>query len=195
MFTGIIETIGTVRSIERIGNNICFELTANFVSELKVDQSIAHNGCCLSVTSITDESYKVTAIAETLDKTNLSDWLINTQVNLERSLKLGDRLDGHIVQGHIDTVAICTSIEEQNGSVKFTFSHSSDHIVVEKGSIALNGVSLTVAEVQDFSFAVYIIPLTYEMTIFRFLKIGDKVNVEFDLMGKYITQFLRRKKR
>jgi len=191
MFTGIIETTAKVQSITAQKGNLIFELNgANFLKTLKIDQSIAHNGCCLSVSDITDNSYCVTAIQETLEKTNLSEWNVGTIVNLERCLSINARIDGHIVQGHIDCIAICENIEDQNGSFKFTFSHESDHFTIEKGSIAVNGVSLTVLDSTRHSFAVCIIPLTYEITNFHTINVGDKVNIEFDMMGKYVAQWM-----
>lgn len=193
MFTGIIEQIGTVKNITREGENIHFELTADFVSELKIDQSVAHNGCCLTVVQLTDNSYTVTAIKETLDRTNLGDWTVGTQVNLERCMVMNGRLDGHIVQGHVDTTAICRSIENQNGSWKFVFDYATDDVTVEKGSITINGTSLTVVDSNPGSFSVCIIPYTFEFTNFNQLKIGDKVNLEFDIIGKYVAKLLGRK--
>jgi len=194
MFTGIIETTAKVHSVIQQQDNISFEIIdSNFLEELKIDQSVAHNGCCLSVSDLSKDSYTVTAIRETLEKTNLSDWKIGTVVNLERCLSLNERIDGHIVQGHIDTVAICENIEDQNGSYKFTFSHKSELFTIEKGSIAINGVSLTVVDSKKNKFSVCIIPLTYEMTNFKHIKVGEKVNVEFDMIGKYVTEWMKHK--
>lgn len=193
MFTGIIEQIGTVKNITKEGENIHFELTADFVGELKIDQSVAHNGCCLTVVQLTDRTYTVTAIKETLDRTNLGDWTVGTQVNLERCMVMNGRLDGHIVQGHVDTTAICRSIENQNGSWKFVFDYATDDVTVEKGSITINGTSLTVVDSNPGSFSVCIIPYTFEFTNFNQLKIGDKVNLEFDIIGKYVAKLLGRK--
>ncbi|HNR86464.1 MAG: riboflavin synthase [Crocinitomicaceae bacterium] len=193
MFTGIIEQIGTVKNITKEGENIHFELTADFVGELKIDQSVAHNGCCLTVVQLTDSTYTVTAIKETLDRTNLGDWTVGTQVNLERCMVMNGRLDGHIVQGHVDTTAICRSIENQNGSWKFVFDYATDDVTVEKGSITINGTSLTVVDSNPGSFSVCIIPYTFEYTNINQLKIGDKVNLEFDIIGKYVAKLLGRK--
>jgi riboflavin synthase len=190
MFTGIIEQIGVVSKIQNDDQNIHFTVTSDFLHELKIDQSVAHNGCCLTVVSISDEGYKVTAIQETLDRTNLSDWKIGTKVNLERCLQYNGRLDGHIVQGHVDTVGICTSIEDQGGSWKFYFSYDSKDLTVEKGSIAINGTSLTVVDSNPGSFSVCIIPYTYEFTNFNLLQPGDKVNLEFDILGKYVAKWM-----
>lgn len=188
MFTGIVEQTGIIKNVQRENDNIHFEVAADFVNELKIDQSIAHNGCCLTVVALTEDSYTVTAIRETLEKTNLGSWENGTKVNLERCVKVGDRLDGHIVQGHVDTTAECIAIEPQNGSWKFTFSYNTDDVTVEKGSITINGTSLTVADSKDQSFSVYIIPYTYEFTNFNQLKVGDKVNLEFDIIGKYAAK-------
>jgi riboflavin synthase len=190
MFTGIIEQIGVVSKIQKDDQNIHFTVTSDFLHELKIDQSVAHNGCCLTVVSISDEGYIVTAIQETLDRTNLSDWKIGTKVNLERCLQYNGRLDGHIVQGHVDTVGICTSIEDQGGSWKFYFSYDSKDLTVEKGSIAINGTSLTVVDSNPGSFSVCIIPYTYEFTNFNLLQPGDKVNLEFDILGKYVAKWM-----
>jgi riboflavin synthase len=190
MFTGIIEQIGEVRNIDQENQNIHFTISADFVHELKIDQSVAHNGCCLTVVSKTEESYVVTAIQETLLRTNLADWQVGAKVNLERCLQYNGRLDGHIVQGHVDTVGICTSIEDQGGSWKFHFSYETIDLTVEKGSIAVNGTSLTVVDSHPGNFSVCIIPYTYEFTNFNTLKIGDKVNLEFDILGKYVAKWM-----
>lgn len=190
MFTGIVEQTGIIRNITKENDNIHFEVAADFVNELKIDQSVAHNGCCLTVVALTEDSYTVTAIRETLNKTNLGDWNIGTRVNLERCMVMNGRLDGHIVQGHVDTTAACIAIEPQNGSWKFTFAYDTPDVTVEKGSITVNGTSLTVADSNDQSFSVYIIPYTYEFTNFNQLKVGDKVNLEFDIIGKYVAKLL-----
>ncbi len=191
MFTGIIEEIGSVKAISREAGNIHFTIAAKMTKELKVDQSIAHNGCCLTVVAIHDECYQVTAIQETLDKTNLNHWEIGTEVNLERCLVMNGRLDGHIVQGHVDTVATCTHYEEQNGSWKYTFQYKDQHLTVEKGSITINGTSLTVVDSQEKGFSVCIIPYTFENTNFKNLKTGDIVNLEFDIIGKYVAKWMQ----
>lgn len=192
MFTGIVEQTGIIKNITKENDNIHFEVNADFVNELKIDQSVAHNGCCLTVVALTEDSYTVTAIRETLEKTNLSNWKTGTKVNLERCMVMNGRLDGHIVQGHVDTTAECIAIEPQNGSWKFTFSYTSDDVTVEKGSITVNGTSLTVVDSKDKSFSVHIIPYTYEFTNFHNLKIGDNVNLEFDIIGKYVSKLLKR---
>lgn len=193
MFTGIIETIGEVKEIIRDQSNIHFIIASNITSELKVDQSVAHNGVCLTVISITDNTYTVTAIEETLTKTNLSKLTVGDFINLERAMKLGDRLDGHIVQGHVDQIAICESIEESDGSWVFTFTYdkSLENITIEKGSITVNGVSLTVVNSKNNSFNVAIIPYTYLNTTFKYLKPGNIVNLEFDVVGKYVKRLFK----
>ena len=191
MFTGIIEEIGSVKAISREAGNIHFTIAAKMTKELKVDQSVAHNGCCLTVVAIHDECYQVTAIQETLDKTNLNHWEIGTKVNLERCLVMNGRLDGHIVQGHVDTVATCTHYEEQNGSWKYTFQYKYEQLTVEKGSITINGTSLTVVNSQEKGFSVCIIPYTFENTNFKNLKTGDIVNLEFDIIGKYVAKWMQ----
>ena len=191
MFTGIIEEIGSVKAISREAGNIHFTIAAKMTKELKVDQSIAHNGCCLTVVAIHDECYQVTAIQETLDKTNLNHWEIGTEVNLERCLVMNGRLDGHIVQGHVDTVATCTHYEEQNGSWKYTFQYKDEQLTVEKGSVTINGTSLTVVDSQEKGFSVCIIPYTFENTNFKNLKTGDIVNLEFDIIGKYVAKWMQ----
>jgi riboflavin synthase len=193
MFTGIIETIGIVQSVRHDNDNIHFELTATIASELKIDQSLAHNGVCLTVVHINENRYRVTAIRETLMKTNLSEWKPGTMVNLERCVALNGRLDGHIVQGHVDTVGKCESIEDQNGSWKYTFSYPSEDITVEKGSIAVNGTSLTVVDSFPGKFSVCIIPFTYEHTNFKQLQVGNHVNLEFDIIGKYVRKWMEGK--
>jgi len=191
MFTGIIEEIGSVKAISREAGNIHFTIAAKMTKELKVDQSVAHNGCCLTVVAIHDECYQVTAIQETLDKTNLNHWEIGTKVNLERCLVMNGRLDGHIVQGHVDTIATCTHYEEQNGSWKYTFQYKDEQLTVEKGSVTINGTSLTVVDSQEKGFSVCIIPYTFENTNFKNLKTGDIVNLEFDIIGKYVAKWMQ----
>ena len=190
MFTGIIETLGTVQEIKKEQDNLQITINSSITSELKIDQSVAHNGVCLTVVAIAEDSYRVTAIRETIEKTNLSDWAVDDIVNLERAMKLGDRLDGHIVQGHVDQTGICTIIKEVNGSWYFTFEYdtSLQNITIEKGSITINGVSLTVVNSNRNWFSVAIIPYTYEHTNFKTFKIGTKINLEFDVIGKYISR-------
>jgi riboflavin synthase len=190
MFTGIIEEVAEVVKIEKEAENIHFSIKAKMTSELKIDQSVAHNGCCLTVVNIENDSYTVTAIQETLDKTNLNEWKIGTPVNLERCMQMNGRLDGHIVQGHVDTVGICTQIEDQNGSWKFTFNYQNEQLTVEKGSITVNGTSLTVVDSKKDSFSVCIIPYTFENTNFSSLNLGDQVNLEFDIIGKYVAKWM-----
>ena len=188
MFSGIIESIGKVVDLKKEKGNLHISVQSSFTNELKIDQSIAHNGACLTVVSIHDEVYVVTAIDETLQKTNLGTLKMNDLINLERCMKLGDRLDGHIVQGHVDQIATCVSVEEANGSWIYTFNYDSktNNITVEKGSICVNGVSLTVVNSQDAACSVCIIPYTYEHTNFHAFKVGDQVNLEFDILGKYL---------
>ncbi len=194
MFTGIVEAMGSLVKQEEKGTNVEFWFTSPFTQELKVDQSLAHNGVCLTVVEIQGDQYRVTAIDETLQKTNLGDLQIGQKVNLERCMAANARFDGHIVQGHVDLTAVCTEIVDQNGSWEYRFSYpkSSGHVTVEKGSICVNGTSLTVVDSQDDSFTVCIIPYTYEHTVFHQLKIGDRVNLEFDILGKYIKKLMQR---
>ena len=194
MFTGIVEAMGSLVKQVGKGTNVEFWFTSPFTQELKVDQSLAHNGVCLTVVEIQGEQYRVTAIDETLQKTNLGDLQIGQKVNLERCMAANARFDGHIVQGHVDLTGVCTEIVDQNGSWEYRFSYpkSSGHVTVEKGSICVNGTSLTVVDSQDDSFTVCIIPYTYEHTVFHQLKIGDRVNLEFDILGKYIKKLMQR---
>jgi riboflavin synthase len=190
MFTGIIETLGIIKDIEKEGDNLHLTVSSSITNELKIDQSVAHNGVCLTVVAINNDEYKVTAIKETILKTNLSEWKVGGFVNLERAMRLGDRLDGHIVQGHVDQTGECISIEEANGSWYFTFEYDSklNNITIEKGSITVNGVSLTVLNSKENQFSVAIIPYTYEHTNFNSFSVGSKVNLEFDVIGKYVTR-------
>ena len=190
MFTGIIETLGEVRGIKREQSNIHFTISSAFTNELKIDQSVAHNGCCLTVVAIAGDEYVVTAIQETLDKTNLADWKEGTKVNLERCMIMNGRLDGHIVQGHVDTTAKCISVEDQNGSWKYTFEYDGSQPTVEKGSVTVNGTSLTVVDSEKNRFSVCIIPYTYEHTNFHTIEAGTLVNLEFDIIGKYVAKLL-----
>ena len=190
MFTGIIETLATVHSLRREQSNLHLELESPLSAELKVDQSVAHNGVCLTVVAQSNTHYTVTAIEETLQKTNLNDLVVGDKVNLERAMKLGARLDGHLVQGHVDTTAICTSVEERDGSWWFSFSYEKNPqwVTIEKGSITVDGTSLTVVDSKANSFSVAIIPYTYEHTRFNTYSIGTRVNLEFDLIGKYVAR-------
>jgi len=190
MFTGIVEELGIVKNIQKEGENIHFTIEAPFTQELKIDQSVAHSGCCLTVVKIEGNEYTVTAIQETLNKTNLKYWEVGTKVNLERCMVLNGRLDGHIVQGHVDTTAECTAVEDQDGSYKFTFQYKTDDVTVEKGSVTINGTSLTVVDSKDQSFAVCIIPFTYEHTNFHQIEVGTSVNLEFDIIGKYVAKMM-----
>ena len=190
MFTGIIEAFGTITQLEKEGENVHIRLKSNLTSELKIDQSVAHNGVCLTVVKIEDEIYTVTAIKETIEKTNLSTWQIGDKVNLERAMQLGARLDGHIVQGHVDQVGTCTNVREEDGSWVFDFDYdpSTKNLTIEKGSITVNGTSLTVINSGFRAFSVAIIPYTYEHTNFHSFQKGTLVNLEFDVVGKYIAK-------
>ena len=190
MFTGIIEEVGEVSRIKSEGGNMHFSIKAAMTPELKIDQSVAHNGVCLTVVSINDNEYTVTAVAETLEKTNLKNLTEGSPVNLERGMKLGDRLDGHIVQGHVDQTAVCKKVQEKDGSWEFTFEYdpSLQNITIEKGSITVNGVSLTVVNSKKNEFSVAIIPYTYEHTTFKHFTEGDVINLEFDVIGKYVKR-------
>lgn len=192
MFSGIIESMGEVVAIRQDQSNVHFTLKAPFTSELKIDQSVAHNGACLTVVAMEENTYTVTAIDETLKRTNLGHWKVGTWVNLERCLKLNDRLDGHMVQGHVDTVGTCVSIEDEQGSWKFhfTYAQTPEGATVPKGSICVNGVSLTVVDSAPGTFSVCIIPYTYEHTNFKKLQVGDAVNLEFDIIGKYVMRYM-----
>ena len=190
MFTGIIETLGNVTQVLRDKENLHLTIKSSITNELKIDQSVAHNGVCLTVVDINSDEYTVTAIKETLDKTNIGDLKVNDIVNLERAMKLGDRLDGHIVQGHVDETGVCTNIKDENGSTVYSFEYNSskNNITIEKGSITINGVSLTVVNSTQNGFSVAIIPYTWENTTFKTLKTGDTVNLEFDVIGKYVAR-------
>jgi len=194
MFSGIIETIGEIVSVHHHGNNRVFQIAAPFAHELKVDQSVAHNGVCLTVTRVDAVSYDVVAIDETLRRTHIGGWTQGQKINLERSLKLGDRIDGHMVQGHVDCTVKCLRVEEQLGSWKFYFEKKQEHEneIVAKGSVTLNGVSLTVVDDLPNSFSVCIIPYTYEHTIFQYTIVDDLINVEYDIIGKYIRKMLNK---
>ncbi|MEM6687243.1 MAG: riboflavin synthase [Bacteroidota bacterium] len=192
MFTGIIEELGVITHLEREKENLHITVQSKVTNELKIDQSVAHNGVCLTVVdrNLEANTYVVTAIQETLDKTNVGTWQLGDRVNLERAMKLGDRLDGHIVQGHVDQIATCTSVTESDGSWYYTFEYdpSLNNITIEKGSITVNGTSLTVVNSERNSFSVAIIPYTYSHTTFQYLKVGSIVNLEFDVIGKYVAR-------
>lgn len=192
MFTGIIEEVGKISRVESEGKNLNITIEAKISSELKIDQSVSHNGVCLTVVKQSNENYTVTAIDETLKKTNLSQLKTGKPVNLERGMKMNARLDGHIVQGHVDQTGVCKAIENQDGSHIFTFEYDSknQNVTIEKGSITINGVSLTVVAIGKNSFSVAIIPFTYEHTTFQNLKEGDAVNLEFDVIGKYVKRLM-----
>lgn len=195
MFSGIVEEFATIVAIKKDRENVDFTLKCSFVDELKIDQSVAHNGVCLTVVKIENGSYVVTAMKETLDRSNLGDLKVGDKVNVERSMMMNGRLDGHIVQGHVDQTAVCTAKEDQQGSYTFTFQYECDkemarrgYITVDKGSVTVNGVSLTVCNPTDNSFQVNIIPYTYDNTNFHAIEVGTKVNIEFDIIGKYIAR-------
>lgn len=190
MFTGIIETLGVIKEIRKEEDNLQITISSSITNELKIDQSVAHNGVCLTVIAVENDCYTITAIKETISKTNLSDWRVEDIVNLERAMRLGDRLDGHIVQGHVDQVGLCKSIVETNGSWCFTFEYDKylQNITIEKGSITINGVSLTVVNSKENEFSVAIIPYTFENTNFKNFKVASRVNLEFDVIGKYVSK-------
>jgi riboflavin synthase len=190
MFTGIVETIGIIKNVSQDQENLNLTIESKITNELKIDQSIAHNGICLTVVEIKENTYKVTAIKETVEKTTIGTWKKDTSVNLERAMILGARLDGHIVQGHVDQIGVCKNIKEANGSWYFTFEYDTalSNVTIEKGSITVNGTSLTVVNSKLNEFSVAIIPYTYENTIFSKIKIEDNVNLEFDVIGKYVKR-------
>ncbi|MEI7508195.1 MAG: riboflavin synthase [Flavobacterium sp.] len=190
MFTGIIETLGIIKDLQKEDENLHITVSSSITNELKIDQSVAHNGVCLTIIAIENDCYTVTAIKETIEKTNVGDWQIGDVINLERAMKLGDRLDGHIVQGHVDQIGICTLIQETDGSWKFTFEYDKvlNNLTIEKGSITVNGVSLTVVDSKINEFSVAIIPFTYEHTNFKTFEVGSKINLEFDVIGKYVAK-------
>ena len=192
MFTGIIENLSEIKEINKEGDNLSISLISEITNELKIDQSLSHNGVCLTVVDINDNIYKVTAIKETILKSSIKNWKIGDMINIERAMKLGDRLDGHMVQGHVDQTAIWTKISEENGSWYFYFEYQrSSNLTIEKGSISINGVSLTIVESMDNGFSVAIIPYTYDNTNFKNIKVGDLVNIEFDMIGKYIHKIIK----
>ena len=191
MFTGIVEEVGAVTEVRQVGSNREIIVRAGMKNELRVDQSVSHNGVCLTVVELMDDRYRVTAVEETLQRSNLGAMKVGDGVNLERSLRIGDRLDGHMVQGHVDTTITCVTADERDGSWRFTFALPKEkHLLVAKGSICLNGVSLTIAELTESTFSVAIIPYTFEHTTFHSLKTGGLVNVEFDVLGKYVERML-----
>ncbi|AKA34921.1 riboflavin synthase [Flagellimonas lutaonensis] len=193
MFTGIIETLGRVAALEKENGNLHITIATALAPELKIDQSVAHNGVCLTVVGLDEQTYTVTAIDETLKKSNLGDLQVGDLVNLERAMVLGTRLDGHLVQGHIDQTGICSAIEEKDGSWVFTFEYDpiQSNVTIEKGSITVDGVSLTVVNSQENRFSVAIIPYTYGHTRFKTYEVGSTVNLEFDVIGKYVARLMR----
>ena len=192
MFTGIIENLSEIKEIVPQGDNLSISFSSNLTKELKIDQSIAHNGICLTVVEIDNDIYNVTAIKETIIKSSIKQWKKGDLVNIERALRLGDRLDGHMVQGHVDQTAVCKNISEENGSWYFDFEYiGSENLTIEKGSITINGVSLTVVNSGQNTFSVAIIPYTFNHTNFKNIKLGDLVNIEFDMIGKYISKIIR----
>ena len=192
MFTGIIEELAEVVSVTPKGGNVDLKVKSDLTKELKIDQSVAHNGVCLTVVEIENDTYTVTAIEETLNRTTIGLLKSGDAINLERCTKIGARLDGHIVQGHVDTLGTCTRIEELDGSWEYYFDYETEDVTVAKGSITVNGTSLTVCDSNDKSFSVAIIPYTYDNTFFKHLKVGSKVNLEFDIVGKYVAKLMNR---
>ena len=192
MFTGIIEEVGEVIALREEATNVHFSIRASFVNELQIDQSVAHDGVCLTVTEVSDDAYVVCAIKETLDRTALSDWEVGAKVNLERAMKLGSRIDGHMVQGHVDDVGKCIGKRSEDGSWVFEFQYAveGNKITVPKGSICVNGISLTVVRSEADSFSVAIIPYTYEHTNLSTIEVGGQVNLEFDIIGKYVARIM-----
>ncbi len=200
MFSGIVEECATLVAMVKEQENVHFTFKCSFVDELKIDQSVSHNGVCLTVVKLTDDTYTVTAMKETLDRSNLGLLKVGDEVNVERSMMMNGRLDGHIVQGHVDQTAVCTDIQDADGSYYFTFKYKSDadmakrgYITVDKGSVTVNGVSLTVCNPTNDSFQVAIIPYTFEHTNFHAIKVGGVVNIEFDIIGKYISRMIQYK--
>lgn len=193
MFTGIIESLGEITRIEEEGTNVHFTIRSSISAALKIDQSVAHNGVCLTVVALEGDQHTVTAIEETLKRTNLGGWALGSIVNLERAMKADARLDGHMVQGHVDATAVCTGVEARDGSwyYRFRYQPTEEHLLVDKGSVCINGVSLTVVEPEEDRFSVAIIPYTYEHTNFKALAAGSTVNLEFDIIGKYIARYAR----
>ncbi|WP_316840335.1 riboflavin synthase [Pedobacter gandavensis] len=194
MFTGIIETLGEITAIREEGTNLHFTVNSELSNELKIDQSVAHNGVCLTVVALTDSTHTVTAIQETLEKTNLSNLSVGSKVNLERCMQMNGRLDGHIVQGHVDQTALCVKREELDGSWEYRFKYDGQNgnVTVEKGSVCVNGISLTVVGSENDEFSVFIIPYTFEHTNLHQVKVGDTVNLEFDIIGKYVARLMAR---
>ena len=192
MFTGIIECMATVIKVEKNKGNLDISLKSGITKELKVDQSICHNGVCLTVVEIDNDVYTVNVISESIERSNFGEIIPGDNINIERSMSVSSRFDGHIVQGHVDEVAVCTEVSETDGSWKYVFKHSKNNITVEKGSITINGVSLTVVDSAENSFSVAIIPYTYNNTNFNQINVGTKVNLEFDIIGKYISKMINK---
>tara|TARA_B100001113_G_scaffold350645_1_gene348190 strand:+ start:4245 stop:4835 length:591 start_codon:yes stop_codon:yes gene_type:complete len=192
MFTGIIECMATVVKVEKNKGNLDISLKSEITKELKVDQSLCHNGVCLTVVDLKDDTYTVNVISESIVKSNFGEIIPGDTINIERSMSVNSRFDGHIVQGHVDEVAVCTEVMETNGSWKYVFQHSKNNITVAKGSITINGVSLTIVDSSDNSFSVAIIPYTYNNTNFKQINVGTKVNLEFDIIGKYISKMIKK---
>jgi riboflavin synthase len=194
MFTGIIETLGEIESIREEGTNLHFVVQSELSNELKIDQSVSHNGVCLTVVALTENTHTVTAIQETLEKSNLDDLKVGSKVNLERCMQMNGRLDGHIVQGHVDQTAVCVKREELDGSWEYRFKYDSKNgnVTVEKGSVCVNGISLTVVGSEDDEFSVFIIPYTFDHTNLHQVNVGDAVNIEFDIIGKYVARLVGR---
>ncbi|MDB9931497.1 riboflavin synthase [Flavobacteriales bacterium] len=192
MFTGIIEELAEVVSVTQKGGNVDLKVKSNLTKELKIDQSVAHNGCCLTVVEIENDTYTVTAIEETLNRTTIGLLKAGDAINLERCTKIGARLDGHIVQGHVDTLGTCTKVVELDGSWEYYFEYETEDVTVAKGSVTVNGTSLTVCDSGDNNFSVAIIPYTYDNTLFKYLEVGGKVNLEFDIVGKYVAKLMNR---
>ena len=192
MFTGIIECMATVVKVEKNKANLDISLKSGITHELKIDQSLCHNGVCLTVVDIDNDVYTVNVISESIERSNFGEIIPGDNVNIERSMSVNSRFDGHIVQGHVDEVAVCTEVSETNGSWKYMFRHSKNNMTVEKGSITINGVSLTVVDSTENSFSVAIIPYTYNNTNFNQIKVGTKVNLEFDIIGKYISKMINK---
>jgi riboflavin synthase len=195
MFTGIIETLGVIQEIKKENSNVHITMNSSITGELQIDQSVAHNGICLTIVAINDPFYTVTAIDETIKKTNLADWKVGDSVNLERAMKLGDRLDGHIVQGHVDQTGTCITAQQTDGSWLYTFEYDEklNNLTIEKGSITVNGVSLTVVNSKKNEFSVAIIPYTHEHTNFKTIEVDTKINLEFDVIGKYVSRLYANK--
>jgi riboflavin synthase len=193
MFTGIIECMATVVKVEKNKGNLDISLKSGITNELKIDQSLCHNGVCLTVVDIDNDVYTVNVISESVERSNFGEIIPGDAINIERSMSVNSRFDGHIVQGHVDEVAVCTDVSETNGSWKYVFKHSKNNMTVEKGSITINGVSLTVVDSTENSFSVAIIPYTYNNTNFNQINVGTKVNLEFDIIGKYISKMIKKK--